>query len=241
MGDTYESHRRRSGKRYSTVRTTLSIVVLTIVAAGILVLALGRLSNDRAAVAAFRAAPTCPANVSAAAAVTADCRLVAAYTVTSTSQQGSGSDWKAFIGLQPASGAQLQLQFAAPANQIGFADEGDTVHLTTWHGVPILVANSILTAELVNPLLESGNGPFTWLWYTAAVYVFLVPLALVQHRSRLLVLAPTVVLLAGLYLHGRVVGGDWVKSYLWVGLIAAALYFVYASWHTGLFRRLLRR
>ena len=241
MGDTYESHRRRPQQRFSAARTTLFVVVLTVAAVGILVLAIGQLSHDRASVAAFRAAPTCPANVSAAAAVTDNCQLVAAYTVASTSQQGSGSDWAAFITLQPTSGAQLQLQFAAPANQIGFADDGDTVHLTTWHGVPILVANSILTAELVNPLLESGNGPYNWLWYTTAAYVFLVPLAIVQHRSRLLVIAPAVALIAGLYLHGRVVGGDWVKSYLWVGLIPLAFYFVYVSWREGFFGRLRRR
>jgi hypothetical protein len=43
------------------------------------------------------------------------------------------------------------------------------VNVTSWHGVPILVANGILTAELVNPLLESGDGPYLWIWYTAAV------------------------------------------------------------------------
>lgn len=241
MGDTFESHRRSAEKRLSPVQMTMYIVVLTIVAAAILALAGNRLSQDRAAVDAFRAAPTCPAKTSAAAAVTADCQLVATYTVASTSQQGSGSSsWKAFIGLQSSSGGRLQLQFADPGNEYGFADVGDTVSLTTWHGVPMLVANTILTAELVNPLLESGNAPYNWLWFAAAVYAFLVPLAIVQHKSRLLALAPAVLLLAGLYLHGRVVGGDWVRSYLWVGLIVALAYFLYAGKHPKLISRFRR-
>jgi hypothetical protein len=219
---------------------TMYTIVLTVVAAAILVFAGNRLSQDRAAVATFRTAPTCPAKTSAAAAVTADCQLVATETVTSTSQQGSGGSWKAFIGLQSASGGQLQLQFANPGNELGFADVGDTVTLTTWHGAPMLVANSILTAEIANPLLESGNAPYNWLWYTAAVYAFLVPLAIVQHRSRLLALAPAVLLVAGLYLHGRVVGGDWVKSYLWVGLIFALAYFLYAGKHPKFISRFRR-
>jgi hypothetical protein len=244
MGDTFEPSRRRAQKRekrFSTVIVTVLIVVFTIGAAAILALAGGRLSHDRAAVAAFRAAPTCSSGVSAAAAVTADCQKVAAYKVTYTNQQGSGSGWKAFIGLQPASGAPLQLQFAHPGNQLGFADVGDTVNLTTWHGVPILVANQILTAEVVNPLLESGDGPYMWLWYTAAFYAFLVPLVIAQHKSRLLVLAPAVLLIAGLFLHGRVVGGDWVQCYLWLGLIAAVLYFLYAGGHPRFIIRRLRR
>jgi len=240
MGDTYESHRRSAEKRISPVKMAMYTIVLTIVAAAIMVSAGSRLSQDRAAVAAFRAAPTCPAKTSSAAADTADCQLVATQTVTSISQQGSGSSWKAYIGVQSASGGQLQLQFASRGNELGFADVGDTVSLTTWHGVPILVANSILTAEVVNPLLESGNAPYNWLWYTAAVYAFLVPLAIVQHRSRLLALAPAVLLVAGLYLHGRVVGGDWVKSYLWVGLIFALAYFLYAGKHPKFISRFRR-
>jgi hypothetical protein len=244
MGDTFEPSRRRAQqreKRLSTVLATVLVVVLTIAAAAILALSGSRLSHDRAAVAAFRAAPTCSGGVSAAAAVTADCRRVAPYTVTYTNQQGSGSSWKAFIGLRPASGAQLQLQFAQPGNELGFADVGDTVSLTSWHGVPILVANQILTAELVNPLLESGDGPYLWLWYTAAFYAFLVPLVVVQHKSRLLVLAPAVLLVAGLFLHGSVVGGDWVQCYLWLGLVAALAYFLYAGGHPRFIIRRLRR
>jgi hypothetical protein len=244
MGDTFEPSRRRAQqreKRFSTVIATVLTVLLTIVAVAIMALAGGRLSHDRAAVATFRAAPACSGSVSAAAAVTADCQKVAAYKVTSTTQQGSGSGWKAFIGLQPASGAPVQIQFAQPGNELGFADVGDTVTVTSWHGVPILVANQILTAELVNPLLESGDGPYMWLWYTAALYAFLVPLVIVQHRSRLLALAPAVLLLAGLYLHGSVVGGDWVKSYLWVGLVAALLYVLYAGGHPRFIIRRLRR
>jgi hypothetical protein len=192
-------------------------------------------------VAELRAAPTCPSSVSSAAAVTADCQKAVAYTVTFTNQQGSGGDWKAFIGLRAASGTQLNLQFAQPGNEVGFADDGDTVTLTSWHGVPIWVANSILTAELVNPFLESGNGPYTWLWYTAAIYVFLVPLLIVQRKSRLLVLAPSVLLIVGLLFHGGIVGGDWVKCYLWIGLIAAVVYFLYAGGHPRFIIRRLRR
>lgn len=234
MGDTFEPSRRRAQKRekrLSAAVATVFIVLLTIVAAAIVALAADRLSNDRAAVAAFHAAPTCPSSVSASAAVTADCKKVVAYTVTFTNQQGSGSSWKTFIGLQGASGSQLSLQFAQPSNEVGFADDGDTVNLTTWHGVPISVSNAILTAELVNPLLESGNGPYTWLWYTVAIYVFLVPLLIVQRKSVLLAIAPAFVLVASIYLHGRIVGGDWVNSHLWLGLIAAVLYFLYASGH----------
>jgi hypothetical protein len=183
-------------------------------------------------VATFRTAPTCPAKTSAAAAVTADCQLVATETVTSTSQQGSGGSWKAFIGLQSASGGQLQLQFANPGNELGFADVGDTVTLTTWHGAPMLVANSILTAEIANPLLESGNAPYNWLWYTAAVYAFLVPLAIVQHRSRLLLLAPAAAAGRRALLHDSIVGGDWRHCYLYIGLILIALtYFLLARKH----------
>jgi len=243
MGETYEPHRRRQAeKRVSSGRTTLYVIVLTIIAAGIMVLAGGRLSHDRSGVAAFRAAPNCASSVSATIAATLNCQEVAAYTVTYSDQQGSGGpDWKAFIGLQSASGGQLNLQFALPGNQSGFADDGDTVTLISWHGVPIFVANSTLTAELVNPLLESGNGPYTWLWYTAAVYVFLVPLLIMQRRARRLALAPAALLIAGLYLHGRVVGGDWLQCYLWVGLIAALLYYIYAGRHLRFIGRLLRR
>jgi hypothetical protein len=246
MGDTFEPSRRRAQKRekrLSTVLATVLVVVLTIAAAAILAPAGGRLSSDRAAVAAFRAAPTCAGSVSAAAAVSADCQEVAPYKVTYTNQQGGGGSWKAFIGLQPASGAPLQLQFAQPGNELGFADVGDTVSLTSWHGVPILVANQnqVLTAELVNPLLESGDGPYLWLWYTAACYAFLVPLVVVQHKSQLLALAPAVLLVAGLALHGSVVGGDWVQCYLWFGLVAALLYFLYAGGHPRFLIRRLRR
>lgn len=244
MGDTYEPSRRRAQqreKRFSTAAATVFTVVLTIAAVAILVLAASRLSHDRTAVAELRAAPTCPSSISVAAAVTADCQKVVSYTVSYANQQGSGSDWKAFIGLQSPSGAQLNLQFAQPGNEVGFADDGDTVSLTSWHGVPIWVANSILTAELVNPFLESGNGPYIWFWFTAAVYVFLVPLLIVQRKSRLLVVTPAVVLIAGIFLHGQVVGGDWVKSYLWLGLIAAALYFLYAGGHPRFIVRRLRR
>ena len=145
------------------------------------------------------------------------------------------------LGRAQEAGGQLNLQFALPGNQSGFADDGDTVTLISWHGVPIFVANSTLTAELVNPLLESGNGPYTWLWYTAAVYVFLVPLLIMQRRARRLALAPAALLIAGLYLHGRVVGGDWLQCYLWVGLIAALLYYIYAGRHLRFIGRLLRR
>ena len=244
MGDTYEPSRRRAQqreKRLSTAVATVFVIVLTIVAAASLALAADRLSHDRASVTELRSSPACPSSISAAAAVTADCQKVAAYSVTYTNQQGSGGDWKAFIGLRSASGTQLNLQFAQPGNEVGFADVGDTVNVTSWHGVPIWVANSILTAELVNPFLESGNGPYIWLWYTAAVYVFLVPLLIMQRKSRLLVAAPAVLLIVGLFLHGRIVGGDWVKSYLWLGLIAAAVYFLYAGGHPRFIIRRLRR
>jgi hypothetical protein len=245
MGDTFEPYRGRRAqereKRFSIAWTTFFVVVLTVVATAILAFASSRLSHDRSSVATFRAAPTCPSSLSSAAAVDADCKVVATYTVTFTSQQGSGSDWKAFIGLQSSADGQLHLQFAEPGNEIGFADDGDTVTLTSWHGVPIWVSNSTLTAELVNPLLESGNAPYTWLWYTAAVYVFLLPLAIMQRRARRLVIAPAVLLIVGLVLHGRVVGGDWLKCYLWTGLIVAVLYYIYAGVHTKLIRRLLRR
>lgn len=243
MGDTYEPHRRRRAeKSVSTGRTTLFVIVLTIIAAAVVALAASRLSSDRAGVAAFRAAPNCASSVSSTVAATLNCKEVAAYTVTYSDQQGSGGPgWKAFIGLQSSSGGQLNLQFALPGNESGFADDGDTVTLISWHGVPIFVANSTLTAELVNPLLESGNGPYTWLWYTSAVYLFLLPLLITQRRSRLLVLAPAALLAAGLYLHGQVVGGDWLHCYLWVGLIAALLYYIYAGRHLRFIGRLLRR
>jgi hypothetical protein len=242
MGDTFEPHRRRAEKRLSPARMTLYIVVLTIVAAGILVLASGRLAQDRSAVAAFRAAPNCPSSTSAAVAARTDCKQVTPYTVTYADQQGSGSSWKAFIGVRSASGGQLNLQFALAGNEYGFADDGDPVTITSWHGVPIWISNSVLTAELVNPLLESGESPYLWLWYTAAVYVFLVLLVLVQHRLRLLLLAPAVVLIVGLGLHDRIVGGHWRQCVLYFGL--AIIVLCYVGFFLGRFRmvrRLLRR
>jgi hypothetical protein len=226
MGDSsaqYRGHRSKSDA--STGATALRVVVLTVVSAAIVLVAVLRLSDDRSAVAAFDAAPTCPAGTSAAAARTADCKLVTEYSVTFADQQGSGRDWKAFIGLSAASGAARPYQFASPGNEYGFADPGDKVNLTTWHGVPIQVANGILDAELVNPLLESGDGPYLWIWYTVAAYLFLLPLLLARGRLPLplLLIAPTAVLALGLTVHDSVVGGDWRHCVLYIGLVVIAL------------------
>jgi hypothetical protein len=243
VGDSYEPGRRRSAERRLSVgRAALILVVLTVLAALTAVVAADRLSADRAQVAAFRAAPTCPSGKSATVAAGTDCKQVAAYTVTYAYQQGSGRDWKAFIGVRPASGVTLALQFSSPGNQLGFADVGDTVHLTLWHGVPIYVANAVLNAELVNPLLESGDGPYLWIWYTGAVYLFLVLLILIRRRVRLLLLAPAIVLAVGLALHDSVVGGDWRHCVLYLGIGVIVLYYIlYPIWRSRPIRALLHR
>jgi hypothetical protein len=224
MGDLSAPHRaHRSGERASTGGAALRIAVITLVSLAILVFAAARLSHDRSAVAAFNAAPTCTAGISATAAQSADCKLVTDYSVAFTNQQGSGRNWKAFIGLSSGSGAQLHYQFVSPANEYGFADAGDKVSVTSWHGVPIRVDNGILTAELVNPLLESGDGPYLWIWYTVAGYVFLVPLVLVRGKLPLLLIAPAAALVVGLLLHDSVVGGNWRHCFLYIGLILIAL------------------
>jgi hypothetical protein len=236
----YRGHRSR--ERGSTVASVLRIAVLTLVSIVILAVAVSRLSHDRAGVAAFTAAPGCPAGISTAAANSEHCKLVAAYTVASTSSQGSGQDWKAFISVSSGSSAQRQFQFVSPANQTGFAQAGDTVHLTTWQGIPIYVSNGILTAELVNPLLESGDGPYLWIWYTIAFYVFLVPLLLIRRRLALLMIAPAAALIAGLLLHDSIVGGDWRHCFLYIGVALIALnYLILGVGRLKSVRRLMGR
>lgn len=237
----YRGHRSR--ERGSTVASVLRIAVLTLVSIAIVAVAASKLSHDRAAVAAFTGAPGCPAGISTAAADSTHCKLVSAFTVAATTSQGSGQDWKAFISVSSGSGTARQFQFVSPANETGFAQAGDTVHLTTWQGVPLYVSNGILTAELVNPLLESGDGPYLWIWYTIAAYVFLVPLLLARgRRLALLMIAPAAALVAGLLLHDSIVGGDWRHCFLYLGLALIALnYLILGIGRLKAVRRLLGR
>lgn len=197
------------------------LLVLTGVAAPVIVLAAHGLAHDRAAIDAYDSAPTCTSMTANPA--DADCRRIVAYTVQFGAEQGGGHAAQWWLQLTSASGVEEQIQLVSPTG-VWPARDDETVYVTLWHGAPVQVYDGRYTSPTVNAVLETGQGPYAWLWITSALYVYFVLLLAARRRPLLLLVAPLAITLTGVAFYSRVVGGPWLHDPILILLVCVLCY-----------------
>lgn len=214
---------QRRDRHNKAAATGCVMVLFTIVAAPILAVCALDLSHDRANTDAYNAAPVCTTTSTATSTNTVACKQEAGYQVVSKDQQGGGHDASYYLNLATASGAQTRVQLTS-ATGMWNAALGERVTVTSWHGAAVSVSDGRSTSRLADSPIQSGDAPYSVLAATAAVYVYLVLLALRPRAAGPLLLAPTAIVVLGIALHGRIIGGPWKQDFLlWIfGALALA-------------------
>ncbi len=179
------------------------------------------LAHDRAGIDAYDSAPTCTSTTADPA--DAACRRILEYTVQFGMEQGGGHAAQWWLYLISASGVEKQVQLVS-ATGVWPAADNETVYVTVWHGTPVQVYDGRHTSPTVNAVLQTGQGPYAWLWITSALYVYFVLLPAVRRRPLLLLSAPLAITLAGIAFYGRVVGGPWLHDPLLILLLCVLCY-----------------
>lgn len=192
------------------------VMLWTAIAAPILAIAAVSFSDDRAALDAYDAAPMCVAG----AATESTCKQEVEYHVSGEyGHAGQNSVW--YLYLTDSSGAQTRLQLAEPTG-VWPAVESEPVTVTSWRGSEISVSDGRNVSNVVgSPALQRGDGAYTVLWFVGAIYVFLVLLTFIPRLAGRLLLVPVAMVITGIALHGRIVGGPWAADFLFY--IAAGL------------------
>lgn len=199
----------------------LVLLVLTGIAAPVVALAGYGLAHERAGLDAYDSAPTCTSTTANPA--DPACRRIVEYTVQFGAERGGGHAAQWWLYLVSASGVEKQIQLVSPTG-VWPAGDDETVYVTLWHGTPVQVYDGRYTSRTVNSVLQTGQGPYAWLWITSALYVYFVLLLAVRRRPLVLLSAPLAITLAGVAFYGRVVGGPWLHDPILILLVCVLLY-----------------
>lgn len=199
----------------------LVLLVLTGIAAPVVALAGYGLAHERAGLDAYDSAPTCTSTTANPA--DPACRRIVEYTVQFGAERGGGHAAQWWLYLVSASGVEKQIQLVSPTG-VWPAGDDETVYVTLWHGTPVQVYDGRYTSRTVNSVLQTGQGPYAWLWITSALDVYFVLLLAVRRRPLVLLSAPLAITLAGVAFYGRVVGGPWLHDPILILLVCVLLY-----------------
>jgi hypothetical protein len=199
----------------------LVLLVLTGVAAPVIALTGYSLARDRAGIDAYDDSPVCANAPSEVRSGT--CRQIVEYTVEFGAEQGGDKTAQWWLYLDTPSTTFDKIQLVSPTG-VWPAQDGEKIYVTLWKGTPVSVSDGRYTSDTVNSVLQTGQGPYAWLWITSAVYVYFVLVLAVRRRPLLLLLAPLAITLVGVALYGRVVGGPWLHDPLLVLLLCVLMY-----------------
>ena len=199
----------RRDRRSTAVAVGILVVFLTVIAAPILAIAAISFSDDRATLDAYNAAPICTAR----AAADTSCKRLTEYHVSSEYGH-AGQDSVYYLYLTDSSSAQIRVQLTSPTGVWPAAD-WETVTVTSWRGTPASVAYGRNVSQLIDsPALETGGGAYVVLVLVGAVYLYLVLIVLTRRMAGSLLLVPAAILITGIALHSRIVGGPWTHDFL---------------------------